>query len=97
MKNLCSLSIPKDVLVSASGIDTKIIEKDIASGLIITKDKYFIWYRDAIQYVFRKWEEGKTKMYDPHGVGIDNSIQARILSRMDDEIGCGNLTFLWKE
>ena len=97
MKSFRSLYIPIHILVTASGIERTIITRDISSGLLPTKEKKYIWYRDAIQYVFKKWEEGKTDMYDPHGVDVDNNIQSRILSRIDDEIGVDNLAFAWKD
>ena len=55
----------------------------------------YIWYREAAQYVCKKWAEGKTLMYDPNGGEPDNNFSSRILSILDDEIAATKLTLSW--
>lgn len=92
-----SLYIPKRVLVYASGIDEKTINADIKSGALRFNENGYIWYREAIQYVCKKWEQGKTEMYDPNGGEPDHNFSSRVMSILDDEIAASNLSFRWNE
>ena len=90
-----SLYIPKRVLVLASGIDEKTVNSDINNGILKLGESGYIWYREATQYVCKKWEQGKTNMYDPNGGEPDHNFSSRVLSILDDEIAASNLSLRW--
>ena len=89
-----SLYIPKSFLATASGINPNEILKDEKSGLLHFKNG-FIWYRDALLYVFKKWDDGKVEMYPPYSKDPDQSFAGRVLSLLDDEVAVGNLKVEW--
>ena len=92
-----SLYIPKWMLICASGIEERIVNSDIKDGILsLSKDGY-IWYREASQYVCKKWEQGKTKMYNPNGGEPDHNFSSRVLSILDDEIGVSNVSLKWNK
>ena len=71
----------------ASGISLKTILKDIDNKELHAKDGYEIWYRDAVQYVYAKWNEGTVEMYPPYDdSSIDSNIAMRLLSQLDDRV-----------
>jgi hypothetical protein len=91
-----SLYITKRILELASGIDKKMIDNDIAEGLIRVNDDGLIWYRTASQYVTNKWQDGKVNMYDPNMGEPDHNFSSRVLSLLDDDIAAGNVSITWK-
>jgi len=78
----------------ASGIDERILKKDIKNGVLKARyidDEELFLYSDVLEYAFSKWDEGKTKMYDPYGdreLGFSlsrcNGISSSILDKMSD-------------
>ena len=90
------LRLPKDLVISASGIGKNIIDDDIRQGILFADKNNDIWYHDALNYVAEKWNEGKTIMYDPLRDEGECSFAARVLSRIDDQISVGNLELIWK-
>lgn len=91
------LMIPIHILEIASGISNQQIKQDIANSTIRIQFDGYIWYRDALVYVFNKWKEGKIEMYPPYSEDPDQSFAARVLSLMDDEITVHNLKVEWNE
>ena len=89
--------IPIHILETASGISKQQIKQDIANSMINIQFDRYIWYRDALTYVFKKWKEGKAEMYPPYSEDPDHSFAARVLSLMDDEITVHNLKVEWNE
>ena len=89
------LRIPKELLTEASGIEKRIIDADAASKRIVFDEINEIWYHEALQYVFKKWNEG-TKMLPPFSDKPEGSFAARVMSRLDDQIAVGNLEMKWK-
>ena len=97
MKMTKGLLIPIHVLETASGISKEIIRKDIEGSVLNVQHDAYVWYRDALVYVFKKWNEGKAKMYPPYSENPDQSFAARVLSLMDDEITANRLNIEWKD
>ena len=91
-----SLYIPIRIVAYASGIDEQQIHRDIQNGNL-RSDNGVVWYRDAAQYVYEKWRQGKVLMYEPYSDNVDQSFAMRVLSLMDDAIAAGNLTVKWTE
>lgn len=91
-----SLYIPIRIVAYASGIDERQISQDIQNGNL-RSDNGVVWYRDAAQYVYEKWNQGKVLMYEPYSDDVERSFAMRVLSLMDDAIATGNLTLKWKE
>jgi len=80
------LYITKKQLHHSSGLDEKIIDKDIKDGVLQTaNDKgELIWYLDAINYVCDKWNNGLL-MYDPNnGSSGQKNFGERLLGLLDD-------------
>jgi len=90
-----SLYIPKKVLIHASGIDKKIVDADIKNNILKMDENGYIWYREAAQYVCKKWADGKIEMYDPNGEEPDKNFSSRVLSILDDQIAENKLTLSW--
>lgn len=95
MKN--GLFIPISLLVNASGISESTIKKDVKNSVLSADSQGYIWYRDAITYVFEKWESGKTEMYNPYCDDNKNSFASRVLDMIDDEIAVDHLSAEWKD
>lgn len=92
--NRCGLFLPKKLLISASGIDPKIIAADEKSGKLDFDEQGNIWYHNALNYVVDKWEEGAL-MYSPISEKEEHNFASRVLSRLDDQISAGNLEMVW--
>ena len=97
MKTTKGLLIPIHILEIASGISKELIRKDIESSVLNVQYDTYVWYRDALVYVFKKWNDGKAKMYPPYSEDPDNSFAARVLSFMDEEITANRLDIEWKD
>ena len=97
MKCNTGLLVPISAVALASGISIKILKKDIENSLLYECKKGYVWYRDAMVYVFQKWNDGKVDMYPPYSEDPDNSFAARVLSLMDDNIAVNNLRVEWKD
>lgn len=97
MKTNKGLIIPIHILEKASGISEKILKNDIHNSRLRMHEEGFIWYHDALVYVYEKWNEGKIEMYPPYSDEPNHSFAARVLSIMDDEITAKNLSIEWKE
>ena len=97
MEMKTGLLIPIHILEYASGIQKNIIKKDINNSQLRVRSEGFIWYQDALNYVFAKWNEGKTDMYPPYSDDPNHSFAARVLSMIDDEIAVNNVRMEWKE
>ena len=91
------LLIPIDILRKASGISETVITNDIKASILREVDNDYVWYHDAIRYVYDKWTKGKTEMYPPYGDESNPGVAIRVLSILDDEISPGNLTMKWKD
>ncbi len=89
------LRIPKNLLISASGLDKKIVESDIQNRVLLADDNGDVWFHDAFTYVKKKWEDGAL-MFAPDN-GTEHYFAERVLSRLDDQISAGNLEINWKK
>lgn len=73
----------------SSGIDEKEIKKDIKNGILSERmvgNEKLIYYRDAIEYVYSKWAEGKVKMYpiDRGEDSVPRNFVENLLDILDD-------------
>lgn len=90
------LYIPISLLASASGISENVVQSDVLFGELIA-DHEMVSYENALQYVLKKWKQGKHKMYPPAVPDSpDCSFEARILKELNTCIENGSLTILWE-